>query len=75
MAAAQFCTRPRRRSKTRRGRHSKSAAFEGVVRLVDWAVIIGRSRERMMKGESDSSVIQGGIFMLASQPRARKFYL
>lgn len=49
MAAAQFCTKPRRRLKTSRGKHSKFAAFEGVVRLVDWAEMVGSSERRMRK--------------------------
>lgn len=46
--------------------HSNLAAFEGVVRLVDWAEMTGRRRERMIREEHDSKVILNElIFKLA----------
>lgn len=51
----------------RNGEHTKSAAFDGVVRLVDWADMAERRRERMIRGERESRfILSEAFFMLAS---------
>lgn len=46
-----YGTEPTRRAKTLKGVHCKLAEFERAVRLVDWAEMAARRRERMMRGE------------------------
>ena len=58
--------RPTRRAKTRRGKHSKLAVFEGVVRLVDWVEVIVTRRERRITEKCDNRFILIESFMLAS---------
>ncbi len=55
--------------------HSKLAAFEGVVRLVDWVKMGGRRRREMMvKVRWDGGImVDGVVFGWAWLPPKREF--